>query len=154
MYSSCIRAISSPCLRVMVWSEWASGVSVTTYVDALERAVREVDGERDEEQLEVPGQRLGCLVVDGVAGVAGRPGRGGGRGGRGVLGVAGSAGVDDPSAGGTGAVDSDRGGREEAVAGDAPGHGLIPADLAAFRGTGSEPGGGRGLSGCGAGPGA
>ena len=86
--------------------------------DALEGSVAEVDGERAEHDLEVPGDG-----VEGLVGVGSRldgrvwprnPRRG--RGG---------AGVDGSAAGGAGAVGVDGGGREEAVAGRAPGHGLI-----------------------------
>lgn len=107
-------------------------------LDALERAVSEVDGERDEEELEVPGQRLGCLVVFGGAG-----GRGWCRSRGRLVGVPGPAGVDDPSAAGAGAIDSDGGGREEAVAGRAPGHGLIPSDIGPAWATGRGVGWGR-----------
>jgi hypothetical protein len=85
--------------------------------DALERPVAEVDGERAEHELEVPGDGIEWFL-----GVGFVPGGWRRFGERGVVGV---AGVDGVSARGAGAGRVDGGGREETVAGRAPGHGVI-----------------------------
>src|ERR1700674_1417409 len=89
--------------------------------DALEGPVSEIEGEGAEHELEVPGDGGKRFVGVGCSG--GRIWRE--VGGRGV----GVTGVDGLTARRAGAVGFDGGGREEAVAGAAPGHRTISPDV-------------------------